>query len=649
MDKEPAGLEKDTASADGDTLPLGVGVGRARALGDLATLAATPSVPSPVTLETGAHVARDARFSERYEHRALLGEGGMGAVDLFLDRAIGREIAIKRIRPEASSAGSLSRFVREARVQGQLEHPAIVPVHDLAETPEGAAFFTMKRVRGASLDAILDALASGDPEARARHGRRKLLTAFATVCLAVDFAHARGVLHRDLKPANVMLGDFGEVYVLDWGLAKVLGATAEGADAGASAEPSSGSVPPVVDVGSVEGQKTQLGALMGTPGYMSPEQCRGEIDRLGPASDVYALGCILFEILHLEALHPGKGMAERLASTLTGITMNLDRAHAADVPPELDRLWRDAVAIDADARIASARELAERVERYLDGERDEARRRELASAHVAQAAAIDMRTPTGRAEAMRELGRALALDPSHEPALRALARALTDLPDEVPPEAQAAIERARTERRVQMARTSAVRLGTWILVIPAVIAFGVTSWARGAALITSLLVSAAMALFTWRTRSVSDGWTLALLTASSVAIGLVSFVFGPFLLVPSLAATNAIFFAMNADAHLRRFVVGASVAAVLVPLVLSLGGIEASYYAFEGGVMTIASPMVAFPPVLVMGLLLVVSIALVVTPTVLAGRMRDELARAEEKVLLQAHYLAQLVPEAARR
>ncbi len=634
-----------TASADGDTLPLDAAIPRSKELGDLATIAATPSVPSPVTLETGAHVAQDPRFTERYEHRTLLGEGGMGAVDLFRDRAIGREVAIKRIRPEASSPSALSRFVREARVQGQLEHPAIVPVHDLAETPEGAAFFTMKRVRGASLDAILDALAARDAEALARHGRRKLLTAFATVCLAVDFAHARGVLHRDLKPANVMLGDFGEVYVLDWGLAKVLGAP----DASGEASEGEGSLPPVVDVGSVQGQQTQLGALMGTPGYMSPEQCRGEVDRLGPASDVYALGCILFEILHLEALHPGKGMAERLASTLTGITMDLPRERAADVPPELDRVWRDAVAIDVGARIANARELAERVERYLDGERDEARRRELASAHVEKAAAIDMRTPSGRADAMRELGRALALDPSHEPALRALARALTDLPDEVPPEARAAIDRARTERRVQMARTSAVRLGTWILVIPAVVAFGVTSWTRGAALIASLLATAAMALFTWRTRSVSDAWTLALLGASSIAIGLVSFVFGPFVLVPSLAATNAIFFAMNADAHLRRFVVGASVAAVLVPLALSLGGIEASYYAFEAGAMTITSPMVAFPPVLVMGLLLVVSIALVVTPTLLAGRMRDELARAEEKVLLQAHYLAQLVPEAARR
>jgi len=186
-------------------------------------------------------------------------------------------------------------------------------------------------------------------------------------------------------------------------------------------------------------------------------------------------------------------------------------------------------------------------------------------------------------------------------------------------------------------------------VIPAVVAFGVVSWARGAALIASLLFTALMALFTWRTRSVSDQWTLALLASSSVAIGLVSFVFGPFVLVPSLAATNAIFFAMNSDQAMRRFVVAASVGAVIVPFVLSLAGLDASYYAFADGAMTITSPMVAFPPLLVMGLLLTVSIALVVTPTLLAGRMRDELARAEERVLLQAHYLAQLVPEAARR
>ncbi len=643
---------KDLASGDGQTLPLGAG-SASNGLEVANTIAVAPHEGSrPVSSSLGTvsvgsapRLARDERFEARYERRALLGEGGMGAVDLCTDHAIGREVALKRIKTVAASPAALERFVREARVQGQLEHPAIVPVHDLAETADGAAFFTMKRVRGKALDDILDAVVRGDPDASARYGRRKLLSAFATVCLAVDFAHTRGVLHRDLKPANVMLGDFGEVYVLDWGLAKVLGAVPDAIDL---AEVRESSVPPIVEVGSAAGSATQHGALMGTPGYMSPEQCRGEIDQLRPASDVYALGCILFDILYLEPLHPGRGAIERLASTLSGITLDMERARAKDVPPELDRLWREAVALETSARIPTARELAMRIERYLDGERDEARRRELAAEHVSSAAKLDTRTPEGRSESMRELGRALALDPSHQGALQALARMLTDLPTEVPEAARTAIEAARTERRVSMARTSAVRLATWILVIPAVISFGVTSWARGGALIASLLGSALLALLAWRTRSVSDTATLTLLGASSLAIALVSFVFGPFVLVPSLAATNAMFFAMNAERPLRRVVIGASIAAVTLPFLASLAGLDATYYSFAEGVMTITSPMVGFPPALAQGLLLVVSIALVTTPTLLAGRMRDELAKAEERVILQAHYLAQLVPEAAR-
>jgi serine/threonine-protein kinase len=329
----------------------------------------------------------------------------MGAVDLCTDRAIGREVALKRIKPSAASPAALQRFVREARVQGQLEHPAIVPVHDLATTPEGAAFFTMKRVRGKALDEILEAVGQRDPEACARFGRRKLLSAFATVCLAVDFAHARGVLHRDLKPGNLMLGDFGEVYVLDWGLAKVLGTMPEGIDVEGAREDT---IPPVVEDSHGSGAATEIGALMGTPGYMSPEQCRGEVDQLGPASDVYALGCILFDILYLEPLHNGRGVVERVASTLSTIKKGTPRAVANDVPPELEALWREATALEAGDRIQTARELATRLERYLDGERDEARRRELAAEHVDAATRIDTRRPEGRAEAMQALGRALA-------------------------------------------------------------------------------------------------------------------------------------------------------------------------------------------------------------------------------------------------
>jgi serine/threonine-protein kinase len=272
---------------------------------------------------------RDARFDERYEPRTMLGEGGMGEVMLCRDRQIGRDVALKRIRGEGTSAALVERFVREARVQGQLEHPSVVPVHDLGVAPDGRTFFTMKRVRGEALDAILRRLADGDAEALQRYGRRRLLDALRTVCLAIDFAHARGVLHRDLKPANVMLGEFGEVHVLDWGLAKVRTAPESARDEAAAIDAAPGA--------------TQHGALMGTPGYMAPEQARGEIDALDARTDVYALGVILFELLYLEPLHVGTTTA-RLTSTLTAPVFDA-RRRRADVPPELEAICRRACAL----------------------------------------------------------------------------------------------------------------------------------------------------------------------------------------------------------------------------------------------------------------------------------------------------------------
>src|SRR5262249_17994332 len=162
-------------------------------------------------------------------------EGGMGRVGLCKDVRIGREVAMKMLRKEAASADARMRFEREARVQGQLEHPAIVPVYDLGVRPDGTPSFTMRRLHGETLAAIMDAVRRGGPAAAAAYPRRRLLAAYSRVCLAVAFANSRGVLHRDLKPGNIMLGDFGEVYLLDWGLAKLIGAADE--DDGAVIKP----------------------------------------------------------------------------------------------------------------------------------------------------------------------------------------------------------------------------------------------------------------------------------------------------------------------------------------------------------------------------------------------------------------------------
>src|SRR5580693_3901671 len=231
----------------------------------------------------------DRALGLRYSLGDKLGEGGMGVVHACRDRRIGRDVALKMVRAEHAARGDLvARFLREACVQGQLEHPAIVPVYDLGRDPEGNVYFTMKRVRGATFEQIFAALRDDDEYALRQFSRRKLLTAFASICQALHFAHARGVIHRDLKPGNVMLGDFGEVYLLDWGLAKL----------------QSGMEPPALATGTAAGGGRSVhGATMGTPGYMPPEQVRGE--PVDARSDVYALGALLFELLALEPLHPG--------------------------------------------------------------------------------------------------------------------------------------------------------------------------------------------------------------------------------------------------------------------------------------------------------------------------------------------------------
>jgi serine/threonine protein kinase len=252
----------------------------------------------------------------RYEVLSVLGQGGMATVYLARDRELGREVALKVTRLPEPAAGIGERLRQEARILAQLEHPGLVPVHDVGTLPDGRVFYAMKRVRGQRLDEHLR-------DARALSARLRL---FERICETVAFAHAQGVIHRDLKPANVMVGPFGEVLVLDWGVAKLH-------DEGSAGNPEAAG-PSLV--------ATAHGAVVGTPGYMSPEQERGlPVDA---RADVFALGRILESML-----------------------ADAQGAGPARLPRPLASILAKALAPAADQRYPGARPLGEDIARYLSG------------------------------------------------------------------------------------------------------------------------------------------------------------------------------------------------------------------------------------------------------------------------------------------
>lgn len=606
---------------------------------------ATTIAPTDVG-ELPPDLLADAAFALRYEAGEQLGEGGMGIVRACIDRRIGREVAMKIVRPGTGSRGDLkARFLREACVQGQLEHPSVVPVYDLGRDPEGTLYFTMKRVRGATFESIVDSLKEGGADAAKQYSRHKLLSAFASACHAVDFAHSRGVVHRDIKPGNVMLGDFGEVYVLDWGLAKVI----------ASADPRVSSNPPAIASGSDPGAKTAVGAAMGTPGYMAPEQVRGET--VDARVDVYALGAILFELLALEPLHPHKTAQEAHGSTLRGVDARPSvRAPDRDVPPELDEICVRATATDPEARTPTVREMVDAVERYLDGDRDLERRRTLARDHVRAAEPHVEQALTGegreatraRSLALREVGRAIALDPGNEEAVRTLMRLMTEPPTEVPAEAhQHILVEARRGMR-QGARLAVWAYLSWFAYTPLMMWMGMRSWTIWAVASVAWLAASLAAYLASRSPSNDARPHLWMTAPGVVAIMITAFGFGPYVIVPTLAAIGAMLNQMPPNRLGRARIISMYCAAIVVPALLQWTGVIPSSYVFEHGNLVILPGMLHFEPLPTHVFFVTTSVGLIITSSLILARFRDTISDVEKRLHVQTWQLRQLMPEQAR-
>jgi serine/threonine protein kinase len=284
----------------------------------------------------------------RYRLLERVARGGMGVVYAAEDEKLERRVALKVLDVPGIDGDLANRLIREARVLARLEHPGIVPVHDVGTLADGRVFYTMKFVEGQRLDKFIEGVESVQDRLRL----------FLRICEAVAFAHARGVLHRDLKPANIMVGPFGEVLVMDWGLAKILRTDPQIADRVADPEATILERPqqPGEQSDSTKSSVvTGHGTVMGTPGYMSPEQARGEVEVLDARSDIFSLGALLRFIL--------------TQKTPAGFTPRLDRS--------LEAICAKATAERRESRYSAVQELGQDVSRYLDGLAVEAHRESI--------------------------------------------------------------------------------------------------------------------------------------------------------------------------------------------------------------------------------------------------------------------------------
>lgn len=310
-----------------------------------------------------------SRSDRRYAVEAEIARGGMGRILLAYDQDFRRRVAMK-VLVGSPDPGKISRFVEEAQATAQLEHPNIGPVYDGGLSSSGVPFFTMKWIRGRDLAEIIEARA-------AEFSLFRLVQILQQVAMGVDFAHSRGVVHRDLKPQNVMVGDYGEVLVVDWGLAKILGRSGEsGGDQ-------------VMTSRVEQGALTLDGSVQGSAPYMSPEQALGDVQAIDARTDVFGLGAILYSLLTGLPLYEGSSVFQILQQARRAVVVPPhERTPERGIPPELEEICLRALTKDREERFQSARELYESLQRYVEGVYDKERRASEAERLLAEAASV---------------------------------------------------------------------------------------------------------------------------------------------------------------------------------------------------------------------------------------------------------------------
>ena len=353
-----------------ETLPRDSG--SRQASDEQVTVSLDPPSDNPASSARLQKLSSRATHARRYQLLGEVAHGGMGAILRVWDEDLHRHLAMKVILGQGDGASGerpavpaeiLQRFLDEAQISGQLDHPGVVPVHELGIDDHGKAYFTMRLVKGRDLKEIIELVHA----CREGWTRTRALEIIIKVCDTLAYAHAKNVIHRDLKPSNVMVGRYGEVYVMDWGLAKVLGQE-DRRDIRIQSDNSRTEIKTDRSDDSSEGSPlvTMDGAVVGTPAYMPPEQGAGRIEELGPSSDVYSVGAMLYHLLagHAPYLRPGDRISPRtlLARVLLGAPEPLDPS----VPAELMAICEKAMARASDERYPRVSDLAADLRAYLD-------------------------------------------------------------------------------------------------------------------------------------------------------------------------------------------------------------------------------------------------------------------------------------------